>query len=178
MAAKCVRKVPVDVLLVNEDANGPFKHLVVCVDFSENSFDAVRAALRIAVQDGATLDCVHVYQSAVAMSIDYGGLGMVALTPDPDILQLRQEELKDFLRPLVQNTIVPVRHVICERMNIREAIQEHVIETHADLVVLGTRGKNGLRELLIGTTAEKIVSHAPCSVLAIKPEPADQSAIV
>ena len=40
-------------------------------------------------------------------------------------------------------------------------------------VVLGTRGKTGLRELLIGTTAEKIVANAPCSILAVKPEESD-----
>jgi nucleotide-binding universal stress UspA family protein len=55
-------------------------------------------------------------------------------------------------------------------MNIRETILEHVQETQADLVVVGTRGKTGLREMLIGTTAEKIVANAPCSILAVKPD--------
>jgi nucleotide-binding universal stress UspA family protein len=65
---------------------------------------------------------------------------------------------------------VKTRALVKERVNIREAILEHVTETHADMVVLGTRGKTGLRELLIGTTAEKIVQHAPCSILAVKPD--------
>ena len=60
--------------------------------------------------------------------------------------------------------------MIKERVNIREAIIDHVNEVHATLVVLGTRGKTGLREMLIGTTAEKIVQNAPCSILAIKPD--------
>jgi nucleotide-binding universal stress UspA family protein len=40
----------------------------------------------------------------------------------------------------------------------------------AELVVLGTRGRTGVRSLLMGTTAERIVDHSPCSVLAIKPD--------
>ena len=55
----------------------------------------------------------------------------------------------------------------------REAINLYAaygIDAKTDLVVLGTRGKHGLRTLLIGTTAEKIVQHAPCSILAVKPE--------
>ena len=63
-----------------------------------------------------------------------------------------------------------MRAVVKERINIREAILDHVNDLHADLVVLGTRGKSGLRELLIGTTAEKIIQNAPCSILAIKPD--------
>jgi nucleotide-binding universal stress UspA family protein len=40
----------------------------------------------------------------------------------------------------------------------------------ADLVVLGTTGKGSLRHMLIGTTAEKIVQQAPCSLLVVKPD--------
>jgi nucleotide-binding universal stress UspA family protein len=65
---------------------------------------------------------------------------------------------------------VQVTTTVIERINIRETILEHVQETHADLVVLGTRGRTGLREMLIGTTAEKIVGNAPCSILAVKPD--------
>jgi len=172
IAAKCVRKAPVDVLLVREDAYGPFKHLVTCVDFSDNSKEAVRIALNLAKQDGASLDCLHVYQSALAMSLDYGG--MVAPMPlgtDAEALEMWRKELALFVDPLkAASPEVTVNSLVLERINIREAILEHVKETHADMVVLGTRGKTGLRELLIGTTAEKIVANAPCSILAVKPE--------
>lgn len=171
IAAKCVRKAPVDVLLVREDAQGPFKHLVTCVDFSENSAKAVRHALKIAEQDGAVLDCLHVYQSALAMSLDYGG--MVAPMPigaDPEALDMWRRELNTFLAPILAGSTATVTQHIVERVNIRESILEHVREHRADLVVLGTRGKTGLREILIGTTAEKIIANAPCSILAIKPD--------
>lgn len=173
IAAKCVRKAPADVLLVREDACGPFKHLVTCVDFSDNSRDAVRIALSLAQQDGATLDALHVYQSAMAMSLDYGG--MVAppmpLGTDFQALEVWKKELAQLMAELGQEyPAVKTRALVVERVNIREAILDHVKETHADMVVLGTRGKTGLRELLIGTTAEKIVANAPCSILAVKPE--------
>lgn len=172
IASKCVRKAPVDVLLVREDAWGSFKQLATCVDFSENSSKAVGRALQIAALEKASVSCLYVYQSALAMSVDYGGI--VAPLPVPgDNVTLEQwkSELNAFVKPLVDaHPSVPVATNVLERINIREAILDHVNETHADLVVLGTRGKNGLREMLIGTTAEKIVSHAPCSILAVKPD--------
>lgn len=174
IAAKCVRKAPVDVLLVREDAQGPFKRLVACVDFSDNSAVALRHALQLARQDGASLSCVHVYQSALALSLDYAGLEIpgASMAADSHALEYWEEDLKRFVQPLLQEAPeVEVSTVVLERINIREAILDYALQWHADLVVLGTRGKSGLREILIGTTAEKIVSNAPSSILAVKIHP-------
>ncbi|OYW75765.1 MAG: hypothetical protein B7Z37_11730 [Verrucomicrobia bacterium 12-59-8] len=172
ITAKCVRKAPVDVLVVREDAQGPFKQIVACVDFSENSAKAVQCALHVAQQDGGSLDCLHVYQSALAMSLDYGGFApSLPATYDPDAVANWRKDLAAFLDPLTRDAgVVAVAQHVTERVNIREAILDHVNEVHATLVVLGTNGKTGLREMLIGTTAEKIVQHAPCSILAVKPD--------
>lgn len=172
IAAKCVRKAPIDVLVVREDAQGPFQKIVACVDFSENSAKAVQCALHVAQQDGASLDCLHVYQSALAMSLDYGGFApSLPATIDPETVENWRKDLDAFLAPLTRDAgEVKVTALIKERVNIREAILDHVSDVHATLVVLGTRGKTGLRELLIGTTAEKIVQSASCSILAVKPD--------
>ncbi len=172
ITAKCVRKAPVDVLVVREDAQGPFQRIVACVDFSENSAKAVQCALHVAQQDGGSLDCLHVFQSALAMSLDYGGFApSLPATYDPQAVENWRKELASFLEPLTQDAgSVTVSQHVTERVNIREAILDHVSEVQATLVVLGTNGKTGLREMLIGTTAEKIVQHAPCSILAVKPD--------
>ena len=173
IAAKCVRKAPVDVLIVRKSASGPFKHVVACVDFSENAAKAVQFALHVAAQDKADLDCLHVYQSVTALALDYGGFAapLPPLVADEEALKAWQGELDTFLEPLTRKAEgLTVRHLIKESPSIRDALMEHVTEVQADLVVLGTRGKSGLRELLIGTTAEKILQYAPCSILAVKPD--------
>jgi len=48
-------------------------------------------------------------------------------------------------------------------------IIEFAKQVDADLVVLGTRGRTNLRDMLWGSTAERVVRHTPCSVLAVKP---------
>jgi universal stress protein E len=178
IAAKCIRRAPVDVLVVRQDAQGPFKKVVTCVDFSENSAKALDYALHLAAQDGASVDALFVYQSAVAMSLDYGG--MVAPLPvdvDNAALEGWKSELQTFLATHAEGSAVPIHPVVMERVNIREAILDHVAAAHADLVVLGTRGKSGLREFLIGTTAEKVVQNAPCSILAVKPDEVIHAAV-
>ncbi len=42
-------------------------------------------------------------------------------------------------------------------------------EENAHLIVIGTHGRTGLSHLLLGSTAERVVQHAPCPVLSVKP---------
>lgn len=171
IAAKCIRKVPPDVLVMKDDIVGPHKHIVACVDLSETSAKAVQLARRIAEQDGAALDCLFVDQTALALAADYGGyLPALPLTPGSSAATW-QKELDQFVEPLLHNSGIKARrNLVIERMSIREAIIEHIAETKATLVTLGTRGRSDLRTLIVGTTAEKIVQHAPCSILAVKPD--------
>ena len=50
----------------------------------------------------------------------------------------------------------------------REALIEEAHREHADLIVLGSHGRTGLKKLVIGTVASHVVAHAPCSVLVVK----------
>lgn len=173
VAAKAIRSAPVDVLIVRGEAQGPYKKVLACVDFSENSAKAVQFALHVAQQDKCSVDCLHVFQSALVMAVDFGGFAPAALPQgiDTDGLQRWKTELDKFLEPLTRKAQdVKVQPVVAEMVNVREAILDHVIQNHCDLVVLGTRGKTNLRTLLIGTTAERIVQHIPCSILAVKPD--------
>ena len=54
--------------------------------------------------------------------------------------------------------------------NVRESdgIVQFIESSETDLVVVGTRGRTGMRAVLLGTVAERIVRESPCSVLAVK----------
>jgi nucleotide-binding universal stress UspA family protein len=48
-------------------------------------------------------------------------------------------------------------------------IVEHALVHRCDLLVLGTHGRTGLRRLVLGSVAERVVRRAPCPVLAVRP---------
>lgn len=171
VAARCMRKAPADVLLVREGMTTPFKHITACMDFSETSAKAVCAARHVAEHEKSKLDCLFVYQSALALSLDYGGFIPPLPAGDGEGAAAWKKDMDAFLDPLFRTAAgLEWRSVIMERVNIREAIVEHIKSTGTDLVVMGTRGKTDLRTLLMGTTAEKVLTHAPCSILAVKPD--------
>jgi nucleotide-binding universal stress UspA family protein len=49
-----------------------------------------------------------------------------------------------------------------------EAITNLAKEQKADMIVIGSHGRTGLRRLLMGSVAEKVIGHAPCPVLVVK----------
>jgi nucleotide-binding universal stress UspA family protein len=55
-------------------------------------------------------------------------------------------------------------------------IEEEAARLGADLIVIGTRGLSGLKHLLLGSIAERVVQKAPCPVLTVKIPAANEPA--
>jgi len=177
VATACVRKSMADVLLVRDTIGqqgaAPFKTIVAAVDFSPTSLLAVRSAALFAAKDSAQLHLLHVFQAP------QDRLHFRAPTPptQPDIqerykrgLELR---LTDFCRPALEPHATlaggRTRFVVHDDSGHRSGITAYAKQVQADLIVLGTRGRTNIRDLLLGSTAEKVLEESRCSILAVKP---------
>ena len=171
LATACVRQARTSVLLVREPHAGPFTSVVACVDFSATSRQALEHAVRVATQDGAALHVLHVFH-APWHRLHYGA-------PTPQASPDYQKQYRDALRRRLEAFYEPF-HDELARLEVRYAlfdfpghgrgITEFARQVGADLVVLGTRGRTNLRALLLGSTAERVVRDAPCSILTVKPD--------
>lgn len=172
VAAKCVRKAPGPVLLVRKEQDQPFRKIVACIDFSPNSLEAAGIGARIALQDDAVLELIHVHlppwQQPTAVQYN--------LTAAPDAeyrrqyVELLEERLQGVAADLeADHPGLNVTSCLVERSHPAYGVVDHLNETKADLAVMGTRGRTGFKALLLGTTAERVVHDSPCSVLALKP---------
>ena len=76
------------------------------------------------------------------------------------------EKLEHLVRPLR----VPAsrRHLIARHPS--DAIEQAAAETRSAVVVMGALARSGLKRLLIGNTAERVLDHLPCDLLVIKPD--------
>ncbi len=166
LATKCLRKVPAKVMLVHERQTGPFRRIVACVDFSEQSRAAVTQALRVAEQDKAEVHFLHVFT---------GSWGRYALVPDAwevDEAQAAQyrRALELRLREFVGETGKgPVYFAVTEAANHGHGIAEYARRAHGDLLVLGTKGRSNLAYVLLGSTVERLLREIPCSALVVRP---------
>jgi nucleotide-binding universal stress UspA family protein len=54
-------------------------------------------------------------------------------------------------------------------MNYGNGIAAHAEEVKADLIIVGHKGRTNLRYVLLGSTAERLLTQLPCSMLVVKP---------
>ena len=77
-----------------------------------------------------------------------------------------EEQLTTMAKELMPHTeleAVALRHV-----SAGEAIAEYAEKVKADLVIVGSHGRTGLRRILLGSVAERVVRLAPCAVLVVR----------
>jgi nucleotide-binding universal stress UspA family protein len=145
--------------------------VIACVDFSDTSRKALDQAARSAAHDGAVLRVLHVFDAP------WHRLHYRAPTPQASADYQKQyrdglrRRLEAFCEPVVPEvTGLEARYEIFDYRGHGAGISEFVKQVDGDLVVLGTRGRTNLRDILLGSTAERVVRDTPCSILAVKPE--------
>ncbi len=168
-SAKKVRKpAPAKVHSGNTSAasGGPFHDILVPIDFSEHSKNSLRYAVALAQQSGATIHMVYVVEPTVYPA-DFG-FGPVAL---PDLENELRKKGKVELQALVEDEVGgrvqaywEVRTGNPHREILLEAERKNV-----DLIIVATHGHSAVEQMFFGSTAERIVRHAKCPVLTVRP---------
>jgi nucleotide-binding universal stress UspA family protein len=139
------------------------ERILVPLDFSPASMEALDYAVSLAKQFHAAVHLVHVYPPDEASSVP--GAGHLLLQSAEAIERLN-EELTGIHRKHVP-TFRPENCYI-RRGKPYEEIVRLAREIDADLIALSTRGHSGLKHLLLGSTAERVVRNAPCPVLVVR----------
>jgi nucleotide-binding universal stress UspA family protein len=137
--------------------------ILVPLDFSPASMEALDYAVSLAKQFRAAIHLVHVHPPDEAAAVPAAAH---VLLQSAEAIERLNEELTGIHR----------QHVapFCpENCHIRPGRPYHEIiglarEIAADLIVLSTRGHSGLKHLLLGSTAERVVRGAPCPVLVAR----------
>jgi nucleotide-binding universal stress UspA family protein len=170
VATGCVRSAPCDVLLVRANFVEPFTTVVAAVDFSETSIRGLQRAASLAVLDGAELHVLHAFRPPWEQ-LHYKAPTLLTAA---HLQKQYRDGLERRLASLTadattQHPGLRARSELFGGGGHRSAIAAYAASVRADLVVLGTRGEHSLRDLLLGSTAEKALAAAGCSVLAVKP---------
>ncbi len=157
-----------------------FKRILCPVDLSGFSMEALRLAAQLAQGGAAVLDVLHVihnpfdelYMSSITES-DPALLEAYAKEPSrrAKIVRATEEHAQVMLKQFCHDAVGGVAKV---SYHIRhgdpfESILDASEDFKTDLIVLATHGRTGIKRLVIGNVAEKVVRHARCPVLTLKP---------
>jgi nucleotide-binding universal stress UspA family protein len=141
--------------------------ILVPIDFSVHSKNALKYAVPMARHFGARLHLVYVVEPTIYPA-DLG-FGQVVLPGVED--ELRKKGAEE-LRALIQREI---GERIPATSSVRTGNPHHEIlleaeEKGVDLIIVATHGHSGVEHMLFGSTADRIVRHATCPVLTIRPQ--------
>jgi nucleotide-binding universal stress UspA family protein len=159
LADAIIGRTTLPVLLVRNIPHGPYRSLVVGIDFSPLSHAAIEAAVLIAPE--ATLHLVN----------SYTGESDAAFTAEQKLKSLLAAESPVFERAAAAANVVKIAvRIVAEQGDPREALKIQIDRNEADLLVLGTKGRTGLARALLGSVTTDLINARLCDVLVIRPK--------
>jgi len=140
------------------------RSILVPLDFSHHAESVLEWAAHLAEEHGSQLLLLHAYH----LPVDFQQLEGAYLPPDfwTSVKSEAAENLERYAKPL-REAGLDVECVVREGYP-ASVIESEAEERPADLIVIGTRGHGGLKHLLLGSVAERVVQKAPCPVLTVK----------
>ncbi|MFZ1931405.1 MAG: universal stress protein [Candidatus Sulfotelmatobacter sp.] len=140
-----------------------FKQIVIATDFSPSSRCALTYALSLAQRYGSTLSVVHAMAREPREPIPLERL--------PRELNVPLLDAERQMHQLAENARLDIvnHHLIIRQGPVWDVLSSIMEREDVDLLVLGTRGRGGLKKLALGSIAEQVLRLAPCPVLTIGP---------
>ena len=141
------------------------KRVLVPVDFSDYSKNALTYAINFAKHFNAELHLIYVVEPVIYPP-DFS-MGQIAIpSVDLEMDKRAKEELENLSKKQIPSGIT-TKIVVKTGKPFIEII-ETAAEIDADLIIIATHGHSGVEHILFGSTAEKVVRKAPCPVLTLR----------
>jgi nucleotide-binding universal stress UspA family protein len=137
------------------------KNVLFLTDFSPAANAAIPYAAAIAKRFGAKLHTLHMQTPIVNPMTEPATWAVLEKAAEAETKKQREMLLKSFpgMEP----------DVIIEEGGFWSSLKSVIERTQTDLIVLGTRGRSGVKKFFLGSTAENVFRQAPCAVLSVGP---------
>jgi nucleotide-binding universal stress UspA family protein len=138
-----------------------FEKILVPLDGSEYSFNALEKAIQIAKKFNSRISLINVYSISIfRLTPSQVFESMKELRKSGEAV-LEEGIKKAFSQDLLVETIIKEGHIV-------EEIVETAKEGNFDLIVMGARGLSTFKQILLGSVSHGVTAHASCPVLIVK----------
>ncbi len=139
-----------------------YQKILISVDRSAAAAGAIDAGLELASALKAEIAMIHVMEPRVAEELAAG-------LPKSEMMELVRQEGLSLFDAIREKHALPftAREILAGGDPAAEIVRA-AKEWGADIVVIGTHGRDGVQRFLLGSVAEKVVRHAPCPVLVVR----------
>lgn len=158
-----------------ESSSKKFNKILVSIDGSKESLDAADYGLVLAKQFNAVMTTIHVLPEEIRY--DYDNVDAIQpnipATPVKGIVELSKQEVQaQWFNKIIERAkemdVNLQTDIIVATRSIATEIVDYADKLNADLIIVGTRGRSGLKKMLLGSVASEVVKYADCPVLIVK----------
>ena len=142
------------------------RKILYATDFSDLSAWALKYAAFLAKRCSAELHCLHVVDDSYQYWLSFDAATIPAGPPVQDLIASARNEMDKFLAAKLPDDVPAVTKVLGGRAFLE--IIRYARSHDMDLIVLGTHGWSALRQVLMGSVADKVVHKSPCPVLTVR----------
>jgi universal stress protein A len=140
------------------------RQILVPIDFSACSRKALEYAVPLARQFGARLVLLHVMPVNYFVGSEFGPVDLPI--PEAEWRAASEKELQSFADRTIGSQALYETQIRQGQPMVE--ITACADEINADLILVSTHGRTGLRHVLVGSVTENVVRYAPCPVLVVR----------
>ena len=144
------------------------RKILITTDLSDYSMAAVEYATSFGLLYSSKLFLLHVVDPATPL-LAIPGLEANGIAHEHQVIEQGTTELKAFVEKRISGDVKITPVVVAGTP--AEEIKRFAEEAGVDLIVLATHGRTGLRHIVMGSVAEKVVRLSSVPVLTVKPHP-------
>ena len=140
-----------------------YQHILLAADFSEHGDYVAQKARHLASKYQAKLSIIHIVDNLPITDAAYGPVIPFDIDLNEELMNAAKRRLSELSKTLA----IPDDRQFLEMGSAKLEIVATAEEQHVDLIVVGSHGRHGLA-LLLGSTANGVLHHAKCDVLAVR----------
>ena len=143
-----------------------YQQILVCIDDSDLSLKALKHSIQLAKDLGSQIVVLEVLELDPMIAEDYINKGQsnVLIDRAKDYILASLEKIKAQYSEDGLNLSIQYR----EGLSIAETIIQTAVELQVDLLVMGSHGRTGIKKLILGSVAQKVLNESPVPVLIVK----------
>jgi universal stress protein A len=143
------------------EENMTLKNIVLAVELFENEQPLIKKALEFAARFKAKITLVHAIEHVITYGASYG----VAVGVEVEEALLKSAN--KLMHKLGKKLKIAEKNQVIKFGSAKEVVVEEAKRVKADLIIVGSHGRHGMR-LLLGSTANAVLHNATCDVLAVR----------
>ena len=158
-----------------ESSSKKFNKILVSIDGSKESFDATDYGINLAKLSNALVIVIHILPQEIRYAYeDIDAIKPnIPVTPIKGIVELSKQEIQikwfnKLLEKAKKSGVNIQTDIIVASKSVSSEIVDYADKFNVDLIIVGTRGRSGLKRILLGSVASEVVKYADCPVLIIK----------